>query len=186
MVLVNVHFLLVFVLFHRKLIATLNANDFHTTPFLRNPASLPHRVASGQSCPGSSHTLPITVPSGMNSCNKLPHFILQYISFMVTITLLLNSISPFSFRKLSNCTLDGLDSQNGYRTLIVSGGKMCYTWVSKLTGKSESEGLNDMNLSLIDEYVYLVLLDNGWTEKRDFLLADRWIEKIEQESNFYF
>ena len=59
---------------------------------------------------------------------------------------------------------------------------MCYTWVSKLTGKSESEGLNDMNLSLIDEYVYLVLLDNGWTEKRDFLLADRWIEKIEQES----
>ena len=105
---------------------------------------------------------------------------------MITITLLLNSISPFSFRKLSNCTLDGLDSQNGYRTLIVSGGKMCYTWVSKLTGKSESEGLNDMNLSLIDEYVYLVLLDNGWTEKRDFLLADRWIEKIEQESNFYF
>ena len=57
---------------------------------------------------------------------------------------------------------------------------MCYTWVRKLTGKSESE---DLNISLIDEYVYLVLLDNGWTEKRDFLLADRWIEKIEQESS---
>ena len=42
---------------------------------------------------------------------------------------------------------------------------MCYTWVRKLTGKSESEDLNDMNISLIDEYVYLVLLDNGWTEK---------------------
>lgn len=55
-----------------------------------------------------------------------------------------------------------------YRALIVSGGKMCYTWVNKLTGKSESEGLNYMNISLIDEYVYLVLLDNGWTEKRDF------------------
>ena len=70
-----------------------------------------------------------------------------------------------------------------YRTLIVSGGKMCYTWVNKLTGKSESEGLNYMNISLIDEYVYLVLLDNSWTEKRDFLLADSWIEKIEQESS---
>ena len=34
-----------------------------------------------------------------------------------------------------------------------------------------------MNLSLIDEYVYLVLTDNGWTEKRDFLTADSWIEK---------
>lgn len=60
---------------------------------------------------------------------------------------------------------------------------MCYTWVRKLTGKSESEDLNDMNISLIDEYVYLVLLDNGWTEKGDFLLADGWIEKIEQESS---
>ena len=39
-----------------------------------------------------------------------------------------------------------------------------------------------MNISLIDEYVYLVLIDNGWTEKRDFLLADSWIEKIEQKS----
>ena len=39
-----------------------------------------------------------------------------------------------------------------------------------------------MNISLIDEYVYLVLVDNGWTEKRDFLLADSWIEKIEQKS----
>jgi len=37
-----------------------------------------------------------------------------------------------------------------------------------------------MNISLIDEYVYLVLIDNGWTEKRNFLLADSWIEKIEQ------
>ena len=43
-------------------------------------------------------------------------------------------------------------------------------------------GLNYMNISLIDEYVYLVLIDNGWTEKRNFLLADSWIEKIEQES----
>ncbi len=40
-----------------------------------------------------------------------------------------------------------------------------------------------MNISLIDEYVYLVLVDNGWTEKRDFLLADSWIEKIERKSN---
>lgn len=40
-----------------------------------------------------------------------------------------------------------------------------------------------MNISLIDEYVYLVLIDNGWTEKRNFLLADSWIEKIEQESD---
>ena len=39
-----------------------------------------------------------------------------------------------------------------------------------------------MNISLIDEYVYFVLIDNGWTEKRDFLLADSWIEKIEQKS----
>lgn len=37
-----------------------------------------------------------------------------------------------------------------------------------------------MNVSLIDEYVYFVLIENGWTEKRNFLLADRWIEKIEQ------
>ncbi len=37
-----------------------------------------------------------------------------------------------------------------------------------------------MNISLIDEYVYLVLMDNGWTEKRNFLVADSWIEKIEQ------
>ncbi len=36
-----------------------------------------------------------------------------------------------------------------------------------------------MNISLIDEYVYLVLVNNGWTEKRDFLLADNWIGKIE-------
>jgi len=40
-----------------------------------------------------------------------------------------------------------------------------------------------MNISLIDEYVYLVLIDNDWTEKRDFLLADSWIEKIEQKSD---
>lgn len=40
-----------------------------------------------------------------------------------------------------------------------------------------------MNISLIDEYVYLVLVDNGWTEKRDFLLADNWIEKIERKSD---
>ena len=40
-----------------------------------------------------------------------------------------------------------------------------------------------MNISLIDEYVYLVLVDNGWTEKRDFLLADSWIEKIERKSD---
>lgn len=39
-----------------------------------------------------------------------------------------------------------------------------------------------MNISLLDEYVYFVLIDNGWTEKRDFLLADSWIEKIEQKS----
>ena len=39
-----------------------------------------------------------------------------------------------------------------------------------------------MNISLIDEYVYFVLTDNGWTEKRDFPLADRWIERIEQKS----
>ena len=42
-----------------------------------------------------------------------------------------------------------------------------------------------MNLSLIDEYVYLVLTDNGWTEKRDFLTADSWIEKIEQKCGFH-
>ena len=46
----------------------------------------------------------------------------------------------------------------------------------------DMEGLSYMNISLIDEYVYLVLIDNGWTEKRDFLLADSWIEKIEQKS----
>lgn len=40
-----------------------------------------------------------------------------------------------------------------------------------------------MKFSLIDEYVYLVLVDNGWTEKRDFLLADSWIEKIERKSD---
>lgn len=39
-----------------------------------------------------------------------------------------------------------------------------------------------MDSSLIDEYVYSVLADNGWTEKRDFPLADSWIEKIEQKS----
>lgn len=39
-----------------------------------------------------------------------------------------------------------------------------------------------MDISLLDEYVYFVLIDNGWTEKRDFLLADSWIEKIEQKS----
>ena len=39
-----------------------------------------------------------------------------------------------------------------------------------------------MNISLIDEYVYFVLTDNGWTEKRDVPLADRWIERIEQKS----
>lgn len=37
-----------------------------------------------------------------------------------------------------------------------------------------------MNISLIDEYVVLVLIDNGWTEKRKFPLADNWIAKIEQ------
>ena len=42
-----------------------------------------------------------------------------------------------------------------------------------------------MNLSLIDEYVYLVLTDNGWTEKRDFLTADSWIEKIEQKCGIH-
>ncbi len=31
--------------------------------------------------------------------------------------------------------------------------------------------------------MYFVLRDNGWTEKRDFPLADSWIEKIEQKSN---
>ena len=40
-----------------------------------------------------------------------------------------------------------------------------------------------MNISLIDEYVHLVLIDNGWTEKRDFPLADSWIEKIEHASD---
>lgn len=29
-----------------------------------------------------------------------------------------------------------------------------------------------MNVSLIDEYVYLTLIDNGWIEKRDFLSGD--------------
>lgn len=43
-----------------------------------------------------------------------------------------------------------------------------------------------MNISLIVEYVYLVLVDNGWTEQRDFLLADSWIEKIEQKSGLLF
>lgn len=38
-----------------------------------------------------------------------------------------------------------------------------------------------MDISLMDEYVRLVLEDNGWTEKRDFPLADSWIAKIEQE-----
>ena len=38
-----------------------------------------------------------------------------------------------------------------------------------------------MDSSLIDEYVYSVLVDNGLTEKRDFPLADSWIEKIEQK-----
>ena len=33
--------------------------------------------------------------------------------------------------------LDGLDSRNGYKTEIVFGGEICYTWVSKLTNKSE-------------------------------------------------
>ncbi len=42
-----------------------------------------------------------------------------------------------------------------------------------------------MDISLIDEYVYLVLIDNGWTEKRDFLLADSWIEKMERESGIH-
>lgn len=37
-----------------------------------------------------------------------------------------------------------------------------------------------MNLSLLDEYVLLVLKSNGWTEERDFPLADDWIHKIEQ------
>ena len=42
-----------------------------------------------------------------------------------------------------------------------------------------------MNISLIDEYVYFVLTDNGWTEKRDFLTADSWIEKIEQKCGIH-
>ena len=37
-----------------------------------------------------------------------------------------------------------------------------------------------MNIHLIDEYVYSVLLDHGWTAKRNFPLADSWIEKIKQ------
>ena len=32
----------------------------------------------------------------------------------------------------------------------------------------DMEGLSYMNISLIDEYVYLVLIDNGWTEKEIF------------------
>lgn len=43
--------------------------------------------------------------------------------------------------------------------------------------------MSHMNIFLVDEYVYLVLIDNGWTEKKDFLLADSWIEKIEQKSD---
>lgn len=42
-----------------------------------------------------------------------------------------------------------------------------------------------MNISLIDEYVYLVLIDNGWSEKRDYLSADSWIEKIEQKGGIH-
>lgn len=48
-----------------------------------------------------------------------------------------------------------------------------------MAAKPRHEGMRCMNTSLIDEYVYLVLIDNGWTESRDFLLADSWIGKIE-------
>lgn len=55
--------------------------------------------------------------------------------------------------------------------------------INKQNNKREYGDLSYMNICLIDEYVYLVLADNGWTEKRDFLLADSWIEKIERKSD---
>lgn len=57
--------------------------------------------------------------------------------------------------------------------------------VKKENDKQKYEGVSCMNFSLIDEYVYLVLTDNGWTEKRDFLIADSWIEKIKQKCGIH-
>ena len=37
-----------------------------------------------------------------------------------------------------------------------------------------------MDISQIDKYVLLILKSNGWSEHRDFHLADDWIHKIEQ------
>lgn len=37
-----------------------------------------------------------------------------------------------------------------------------------------------MDVTLIDEYVLLVLKSNGWAENRNWPLADDWIDKIEK------